>query len=411
MLKYSYMRIRKTRIDLSILILGLIISTLLFGIICKKQSLFASATSTDSSTTSDSTDSSEHYITFYDNGTVLTVRSDAQTVREAIARADIKLGDYDTVEPALDDEINEEDFNINIYRAREVVVIDGYTRKYLKTAKTDAAEVVAAAGIELLDADIVTVVVNNNILESGTLTAYQLVRAKVINLNFNGKNMQVRTQAKTVGAFLKEQGISADQADNWISAATDTPITDGITLAVYHQGKQTLTIEEDIAFSETYTYDYALDYGTRAVTQAGKLGKKVATYEVEMQDGVELSRVLVSEIITQNPETQQVTIGMKVNLPPGTHQDWMAAAGIAASDYGYVNYIVDKESHWNPLSKNTSSGATGLCQALPGSKMASAGSDWETNPITQLRWCNSYAVGRYGGWAEAFIFWENNHWW
>ena len=411
MLKYVCMRIRKTRVNLSILILGLIISTLLFGIICKKQSLFASATSGDTSATSDSISSTEHYITFYDNGTVLTVRSDAQTVREAIERADIKLGNYDTVEPALDGEINEEDFNINIYRAREVVVIDGYTRKYLKTAKTDPAEVVAAAGVELLDADTVAVVANNNILESGTLTAYQVNRAKVINLNFFGKNTQVRTQAKTVGAFLEEQGISADSADNWISATTDTPITDGIALTVYQQGKQTLTVEEDIAFSETYTYDYALDYGTRTITQAGKLGKKVATYEVEMRDGVELSRVLVSEIITQNPETQQVTIGMKVNLPPGTHQDWMAAAGIAASDYGYVNYIVDKESHWNPLSKNTRSGATGLCQALPGSKMASAGSDWETNPITQLRWCNSYAVGRYGSWAKAYEFWAQKHWW
>ena len=53
----------------------------------------------------------------------------------------------------------------------------------------------------------------------------------------------------------------------------------------------------------------------------------------------------------------------------------------------------------------------GLCQATPGYKMASAGSDWETNPITQLRWCNSYADNTYGSWYNAYIHWVDYSWW
>ncbi len=89
----------------------------------------------------------------------------------------------------------------------------------------------------------------------------------------------------------------------------------------------------------------------------------------------------------------------------------ISAAGISSSDYNYVDYIITKESGWNYLISNPYSGAYGLCQALPGSKMASAGSDWATNPETQMKWCNSYAVSRYGSWSGAYAFWLENNWW
>jgi len=57
------------------------------------------------------------------------------------------------------------------------------------------------------------------------------------------------------------------------------------------------------------------------------------------------------------------------------------------------------------------SGAYGLCQALPAAKMASAGEDYMDNPVTQLKWCDGYASGRYGSWGEAFAFWKENKWW
>jgi len=91
----------------------------------------------------------------------------------------------------------------------------------------------------------------------------------------------------------------------------------------------------------------------------------------------------------------------------------MRDAGIAEADFEAVDYIVSHEGSWSGVQRyNTGgSGAYGLCQALPASKMASAGADYMTNPVTQLRWCASYAAQRYGGWWGAYNFWTTNKWW
>lgn len=101
-----------------------------------------------------------------------------------------------------------------------------------------------------------------------------------------------------------------------------------------------------------------------------------------------------------------------VALPAGSHTDWMRAAGIAESDFGYVDYIIDRESGWAPTKYNyAGSGAYGLGQALPASKMAAFGDDYMTNPVTQLKWANAYAVGRFGSWANAYAHWLSYHSW
>lgn len=91
----------------------------------------------------------------------------------------------------------------------------------------------------------------------------------------------------------------------------------------------------------------------------------------------------------------------------GSPAEWMAAAGIPESDWGYVDYIASKESGWNPNATNASSGACGLIQANPCSKVPGSG----YNPVDNLTWANGYAVGRYGSWAGAYNFWISNHWW
>ncbi|SIT73332.1 Transglycosylase SLT domain-containing protein [Microbacterium sp. RU33B] len=91
----------------------------------------------------------------------------------------------------------------------------------------------------------------------------------------------------------------------------------------------------------------------------------------------------------------------------GSKTEWLLASGIAESDWAYVDYIVSKESGWNPNATNKSSGACGLVQALPCSKVPGNGYD----PVDNLRWANGYAVGRYGSWAGAYAFWTAKHWW
>jgi hypothetical protein len=74
------------------------------------------------------------------------------------------------------------------------------------------------------------------------------------------------------------------------------------------------------------------------------------------------------------------------------------------------HFIVTKESTWNYRAVNPSSGAGGLCQSLPVSKMASAGPDYLTNPNTQVEWCISYIQGRYKTPNDAKVFWLSHNW-
>ncbi|WP_164904729.1 transglycosylase SLT domain-containing protein [Streptomyces cyaneus] len=81
-----------------------------------------------------------------------------------------------------------------------------------------------------------------------------------------------------------------------------------------------------------------------------------------------------------------------------------------SAQYQCFSKIVDHESDWNVNATNASSGAYGLVQALPGNKMASAGSDWKTNPATQIKWGLDYMKDRYGSPCGAWNFWQSNGW-
>ncbi|MGW2085848.1 aggregation-promoting factor C-terminal-like domain-containing protein [Streptomyces sp. NPDC001880] len=88
----------------------------------------------------------------------------------------------------------------------------------------------------------------------------------------------------------------------------------------------------------------------------------------------------------------------------------MARQMVPADQFQCFSNIVNHESTWNYRASNPSSGAYGLVQALPGSKMSSAGADWQTNPATQIKWGLSYMDGRYGSPCGAWSFWQANHW-
>ncbi|WP_175407721.1 transglycosylase SLT domain-containing protein [Streptomyces sp. TRM64462] len=88
----------------------------------------------------------------------------------------------------------------------------------------------------------------------------------------------------------------------------------------------------------------------------------------------------------------------------------MARQMVPGDQFQCFSNIVDHESTWNYKAVNPSSGAYGLVQALPGSKMASAGDDWRTNPATQIKWGLNYMNERYGSPCGAWSFWQANNW-
>jgi hypothetical protein len=92
----------------------------------------------------------------------------------------------------------------------------------------------------------------------------------------------------------------------------------------------------------------------------------------------------------------------------GDAQNLLASFGWSPSKYfGCLDNLWSRESGWRWDAANPS-GAYGIPQALPGVKMAGAGSDWQTNPITQIRWGLGYIQGKYGDPCSAWAYWQTN---
>jgi hypothetical protein len=84
--------------------------------------------------------------------------------------------------------------------------------------------------------------------------------------------------------------------------------------------------------------------------------------------------------------------------------------GWSSSEFSCLDSLWVSESNWNINATNSSSGAYGIPQALPASKMASAGPDWQTNPATQIEWGLDYISARYGSPCSAWSFKQGNNW-
>ncbi|MGV9774224.1 aggregation-promoting factor C-terminal-like domain-containing protein [Streptosporangium sp. NPDC003464] len=88
----------------------------------------------------------------------------------------------------------------------------------------------------------------------------------------------------------------------------------------------------------------------------------------------------------------------------------VSARGWAKGQFGCLSRLWTRESNWDHRARNRSSGAYGIPQALPGGKMASAGSDWRTNPKTQIKWGLTYIKKRYGSPCGAWAHFQSRGW-
>lgn len=354
--------------------------------------------------------SDSHLVVFTHDKKQETLPTRAKTVGEFLDRANVPINEGDVVEPSRETEIADQKFRINVYRARPVTVIDNGKKTFAFSAATTARSVASQAGVEVYPEDKIESQMETDFLRDGAIGEKVVIeRATPTNLNLYGTHVPVRTHADTVGDLLKEKKIELAK-DDTVQPSLDTKITAQTQIFVVRNGSQISTVEEVIPMEKQTIEDPSLSFGTTAIRQKGSAGKRVVTYQLDMQNGREVGRKVIQSVVVQEPVKQIVARGKTVYIP-ADKEAVMRAAGIAPSDFPYVNYIVSRESGWNAAASNRSSGAFGLCQALPGSKMASAGSDWASNPVTQLRWCSGYAHSRYGSWSAAYNAWVSKHWW
>ncbi len=360
----------------------------------------------------------------YDNK-MQTVPTHATNVRELLKRLNINVQEGDRVEPALTEPIVEDNFRINVYRARPVTIIDGNKKTYAYNAGPTPVRKVSEAGVTVYPEDKLTVVPAEDVLEEGIGEKVVIDRATPAHLNLYGTLTTVRTRAKTVGELLKEKNVKLGSQDMVVPTA-ETTLAPDTQVFVARVGTQIATAEEAIPAPTETVQDDSLSFGTTVVRQEGSPGKKLITYQLETQNGQEVKRTKIQEVTVAEPVKKIVARGRAVAIPEDK-TSLMIAAGISSSDYAYVNYIISRESGWCHTKWQGQAGycpayyeeryspsslrGYGLCQSTPAIKMASQGADWASNPVTQLKWCSWYAHTRHGGWAGAYNYWLANHNW
>jgi len=253
---------------------------------------------------------SRRLITVYDRGVAQVFLTNEKTIGAALKAKSIELDARDTVEPSVKEELIASDYKVNIYRARPVVVIDGATRIKTISPYQTAQQIAEDVGITVYDEDIATLKPLTDYVNDGAGLQLTILRAKILTLDLYGKRTEIRTNATTVGEMLGEKGIVLGEKDR-VSLPKETLITQGMEIRVWREGKQTVSIDQEIPVSSQIVYDADRPLGYRAVQTKGIPGIRSVTYQLEVKDGVEISRVEIANLVTRTPTSQTEVIGLR----------------------------------------------------------------------------------------------------
>ncbi len=250
-------------------------------------------------------------ITIHDRGETYTVTTNAKNIGEVLQRANVAVGQADMIEPAAETELTAPAYTVNVYRARPVTIIDGAERKQVMSPYQSPRSIVAHADMDLHAEDVTEMArIDDFLNENGPGVKVTIDRAVLVNLVLYGTPTQIRTQATTVGELLQEKGIKLGP-DDGISLAKETPITENMILDVWRNGVQTKTEEQPVPFETETIQNADKEVGFKEIRKAGKNGKKMVTYQIELKNGQEVSRKEIQNVVTEQAEKQEVVVGTK----------------------------------------------------------------------------------------------------
>lgn len=237
-----------------------------------------------------------------------------------------------------------------------------------------------------------------------------------ITVTVDGETADHIVPALSLAEALAEASVVVGPFDT-VSEPLSATATDGMHVTIERGTSGTLNDETTTEPETVKKEDPSLPRGQERVESEGKAGITRTTYRVSTLAGEEVGRVALATVVVQEAEDRVIVVGTGSPsarpaqaapgssgpvgpIATGSNQDiarsMLSSYGWGDDQFQCLNSLWQRESGWNHLAKNPSSGAYGIPQALPGSKMASAGADWQTNPATQIRWGLGYIKGRYG---------------
>ena len=183
---------------------------------------------------------------------------------------------------------------------------------------------------------------------------------------------------------------------------------------VLKSGVRTETKLKSVKFGTSTVHDADIVKGTKLLRSKGVPGKVRFVYHVTYLKGKAVARKLVATRVISKPKDAVYIVGTgkptaveaslqaaarKTGTPAGNKifaQSYITQKhGWNASEFSCLTSLWNRESHWRHTARNKGSGAYGIPQAMPGSKMAKFGADWQTNPVTQIKWGVNYIAKRY----------------
>ena len=355
----------------------------------------------------------------------VTVDGEPRTLWTTAASADSILADAaplgTTVTLAADRSASRDELTPLVSRARNVIVnADGTTREVAVRPGQDARGILEAAGVSVHALDRVTV--ENDATGELAITVSRVTRGQAtetVDIPFSettttssdmfvGESQVTTTGVNGVTTWTVWQEKDGDQV------LTSVPITEHSTsqpvTQVRSEGTKDATptalvaagIDPKATLEEKTESD-----GTTSVRYRAKLGSISTKEEIAEITGEakNADQATAAAAAAAAAEAGAVPTTYSGEDPRSLAKPLVAAQGWSDSEYQCLVLLWNRESQWNPYAENSSSGAYGIPQALPGSKMASAGADWRTNPITQINWGIGYIKGRYGtpcsAWAHS----------
>ena len=148
------------------------------------------------------------------DGQTITVPTKISTVGGILTNLGIPLNKGDVVEPSVTTQINQDDFRINVYRARPIEIVDGQNKTFSYSAAKTSRAIADQLGIQIYPEDNLSVLPTTNFL-TDTAIADRIVvdRATPVNINIYGTQTQIRTHAKTVAELEKQANIKIAKGD------------------------------------------------------------------------------------------------------------------------------------------------------------------------------------------------------
>jgi hypothetical protein len=225
------------------------------------------------------------------------------------------------------------------------------------------------------------------------------------------------TAVTAVGSVVGVASGSTAQNNDAEATAADATLLADIPAGEYAQ-VQTASLTQQ-ADSQAIAADYTAKKDAEAQARKAAAETAIAKKEAAVQAAEEAAKA--AEEAKEREEAEKLAASRSSARADATdfavqssysvaEVQAMARQMVPGDQFTCFSNIVDHESSWNYQAQNPSSGAYGLVQALPGSKMASAGADWQTNPATQIKWGLNYMNERYGSPCGAWSFWQANHW-